>query len=150
MISLAADTKRCHGECGRELPIGSFPAIKRSSDGRHHWCYECIRRYKKQWAAEHPGYHRKRYLERTYGITLEQYASMIAAQDGKCAICGTTDPGGVKGGLFAVDHDHETNEIRGLLCFHCNTGLGHFEDNTDRLEAALRYLQATTRGAAAW
>jgi hypothetical protein len=136
------ETKICHGPCGRELSIGSFPAASRTCDGRHHWCYDCIRQYKQQWAEKHPGYHRKRHLLRTYGITLEQYDSMLAEQNGKCAICGSSDPGDNKHGCFCVDHEHIGGCVRALLCFHCNTALGHMNDDPERLEAAARYVRA--------
>ena len=57
-----------------------------------------------------------------------------------CAICGTDDPnfGHVK--TFSVDHDHETGKVRGLLCLHCNLGLGKFKDNSTNLRKAADYL----------
>lgn len=72
---------------------------------------------------------------RKYGLTPDTYNVMVNEQNGRCAICKE-----VYTPLF-VDHDHETNEIRGLLCFHCNTALGHFEDKITNLEAAINYLQ---------
>ena len=50
---------------------------------------------------------------------------MLKGQGGKCGICGTTSPGGA--GAFHVDHDHEDNQLRGLLCNRCNTRLGTIE-----------------------
>ena len=88
-------------------------------------------------------YHQR--LVRQYGITLCDYHEMLAAQGGGCAICGSTEPGAHKGGharWFDVDHNHETNKVRGLLCSQCNKGLGHFRDSLDLLEKALRYLDA--------
>jgi hypothetical protein len=80
-------------------------------------------------------------LKSTFGITRDDYNVMLAAQDGKCAICGTTTPGNSRVFNFSVDHNHETDEIRGLLCELCNRGLGHFGDDPERLEAAARYLR---------
>ncbi len=67
---------------------------------------------------------RKTYLKLTYNLTLEQYDEMFEQQDGVCAICGGVNTDGKR--LF-VDHDHETNRIRGLLCRKCNTWVGIFE-----------------------
>lgn len=75
---------------------------------------------------------------RARGLTVEQYAEMLAAQGGRCAICGKTPE--AQGYRLAIDHDHETGENRGLLCWACNSGLGKLGDNVEGLEAALRYL----------
>lgn len=85
-------------------------------------------------------YYRNSNLQRNYGITLEDYDDMLLDQKGVCAICGTDDPKGK--GRFHVDHCHTTGKVRGLLCHHCNVGLGHFEDNIERLLDAIEYLRA--------
>ncbi len=63
---------------------------------------------------------------------------MLASQDGKCAICGTTDTG--KHMNFCIDHDHATGKIRSLLCNFCNAGLGHFRDNPQLLRKGADYI----------
>jgi hypothetical protein len=82
---------------------------------------------------------RNRMLIQRYGITQEDYDEMLKGQNGRCAICGTDKPGGIAN-KFHVDHCHTNGHNRGLLCNHCNQGLGHFKDNTDYLEAAIKYL----------
>lgn len=72
-----------------------------------------------------------------YGLTLEQYEAMFLAQDGKCAICRSPDP---RGDHWHIDHDHDTGRVRGILCGHCNPGLGYFGDDPERLAAAIQYL----------
>lgn len=67
----------------------------------------------------------KRMLKKRYDITLQQYEQMLDEQDGVCAICGRENKSKV--GL-SVDHNHKTGGVRGLLCFVCNTKLGHLED----------------------
>lgn len=74
---------------------------------------------------------------REYGITRADFDRMNAEQDGKCLVCGGGP--GVKGRLY-IDHCHTTGEVRGLLCTQCNTGLGMFADDPDRLLAAAAYL----------
>lgn len=61
---------------------------------------------------------RHNHLLRTYGITLDQYNSLLKEQGGGCAICGKTPE--AEGKSLAVDHNHETREIRGVLCSYCN------------------------------
>jgi len=83
---------------------------------------------------------------RQYGLTIEQYEQMEEYQDHKCKICGkeesTLDKNkNVK--RLAIDHDHNTGQIRGLLCSPCNTALGGFKDNIDSLKRAILYLEGS-------
>lgn len=79
---------------------------------------------------------RKHLLKKLYGLTPEQYEEMLAAQGGGCAICG--DPPGER--QHAVDHDHATGEVRGILCHSCNLSIGGFRDDPSLLVAAIDYL----------
>jgi Recombination endonuclease VII len=109
----------------------------------------------KRWKAKNPdkvrAYKRKHYLEnrdkyltierdrqyrKRYGITLVQYNEYLEAQEGKCQICGV-NRAGKKDQCFAVDHDHITGRVRGLLCIKCNSRLGWFEANKNAVEAYL-------------
>ena len=74
-----------------------------------------------------------------YRLKEAEYTAMFVAQDGLCAICRT-------GAASAVDHDHETGVVRGLLCRQCNLGIGHFADNPDRLSAAAKYIASRKGG----
>jgi hypothetical protein len=78
-------------------------------------------------------------LRGNHGITAEQYQAMHDAQNGKCAICGTTESRS-RNKKLVVDHCHATERIRGLLCHRCNAGLGFFQDNIDLFNAAIAYL----------
>lgn len=83
--------------------------------------------------------HRAKWLKQ-YGLTVDEFDSMLATQGGGCAICHTGEPGGR--GTWHVDHCHDSGRVRGLLCRGCNIGLGQFKDNPLLLEAAVRYLSA--------
>lgn len=83
---------------------------------------------------------RRSKLKVAYGLSIEAYSEMLAAQGGGCAICGANEPSG-RTKHFAIDHCHTTGVIRGLLCTKCNRGLGLFNDNTDRMERAVKYLK---------
>lgn len=74
-----------------------------------------------------------------YGLSIVGYEELLERQGGACAICGDVCPSGRR---LAVDHDHETKRIRGLLCSHHNLGLGHFSDDPVLLRAAADYLEA--------
>ena len=75
-------------------------------------------------------------LARLYGISKEAYHQKLEEQGGLCAICES-----VFEKSLAVDHNHKTGEIRGLLCEHCNFGIGKFRDNPKTMESAVRYLR---------
>ena len=85
---------------------------------------------------------RDRYYRARFGITEEQFLSMLEEQEGVCGICGGPETDKIKGKAkrLAIDHDHETGEVRGLLCSKCNRAIGLLEDNVDRLHAAIRWL----------
>jgi hypothetical protein len=63
---------------------------------------------------------------------------MLAAQRGGCGICGTKTVPTI--GSFHVDHDHVTGKVRGLLCHHCNVGIGSLGDSVEVLSKAISYL----------
>lgn len=76
-----------------------------------------------------------------YDLTPEEFDRLLAAQDGRCAICQKDNPPPCMGQKWAVDHDHVTGEVRGVLCHMCNRGLGQFEDCMWLLKAAFEYLR---------
>jgi hypothetical protein len=87
---------------------------------------------------------RNTHLTTKYGITLEEYETMLGAQDGGCKICGATEankPGNRYTNLV-VDHNHETGQVRGLLCNAHNRALGMFDDDVELLQKAIDYLEA--------
>lgn len=77
------------------------------------------------------------HLRRRYGIGADDFDRMVEEQGGVCLICGRADP-------EHVDHDHMTGEVRGILCFNCNGGLGQFKDDIGALLAAAAYLASTS------
>lgn len=106
------------------------------------------RRKNKKRVIEYETFHRdktkakrnalKSNLKLKYGITIEEYDDMYVKQNGKCAICGVSETElKIK---FAVDHDHKTNLVRGLLCKNCNFILGHAYDDITILQNAINYL----------
>jgi recombination endonuclease VII len=124
--------KRCPG-CGKEKPWSAFPRNKNTRDGLAFYCEEChnqkVRESKERNNAGYSAYHRKH----RYGVTKEDIEALLARQDGKCPICRTRPP-------THLDHDHQTGEVRDMLCFGCNGGLGQFQDNINWLIRAVIYL----------
>tara|TARA_B100001059_G_C17453368_1_gene388534 strand:+ start:117 stop:596 length:480 start_codon:yes stop_codon:yes gene_type:complete len=74
-----------------------------------------------------------------YGLTTTEYDNMLREQNGVCAICGSDNPRGKN--VFVIDHNHDTGEVRGLLCDMCNKGIGCLGDNLDKLRSAVLYLE---------
>ena len=129
--------KECKG-CGkRAYHSEDLEAFVKASSCRHGYSRQCKECKSK---AVSPEKRRELNLQRLYGITLEDYDMMILAQDGKCAICETTSPRG-NTGRFHVDHNHDTGEVRGLLCSNCNTGIGLLQDSSKIVLKALNYLE---------
>ncbi len=87
------------------------------------------------------------WLKSTYGITIEDYNRMLEAQSGVCAICENPPTGTMKKGskivpmVLAVDHDHNTNIVRSLLCLNCNTGIGGLKENPAFLRKAADMIE---------
>jgi hypothetical protein len=88
----------------------------------------------------HPLIAWKSHLMRKYGITVEDYEFIYKEQEGKCKGCGRFFD------KLSVDHDHNTNEIRGLLCRNCNMALGLLYDNKETLLNLLAYLEENNNG----
>jgi len=82
---------------------------------------------------------RKFQLKYKFGLTLEDYNSMFDEQQGKCAVCGRHQSE-LKLSL-AVDHNHETGKVRGLLCSGCNTALGMLRENKNSILSMVEYLK---------
>lgn len=92
---------------------------------------------KRQWRKDNPGYHRPYSNFYRYGVTEERYKEMLDSQGGACAICG-----GIK--RLGVDHCHNSKKVRGILCMHCNTAIGHLKDSTELFQKAIQYLQKSS------
>jgi hypothetical protein len=86
---------------------------------------------------------RRSILKRRYGITPEQYETMLAAQGGHCALCDRT-PADERFKHLSVDHCHGTGHVRGLLCMSCNQAIGKLGDDENGLLRALNYLRGST------
>lgn len=123
-------------KCGERKPFSGFHTRVSSPDGMHHRCKTCRREDTSARYAKN----RERILatqrEQKYGLAPGEYALRMAAQGGKCAVCGD------QLSSAHVDHSHSTGVVRGLLCPGCNLGLGHFRDSPEALRNAALYLEA--------
>ena len=103
-------------------------------------CKECTVKRTVEYNRKNSSSVKSQYLKRNYGLTFEEFESMLSDQDNCCAICnGSKSYGRHK--RFSVDHDDSTGKIRGLLCHRCNTALGLVEDNIHTLKSMIEYLE---------
>lgn len=128
--------------CSKELPIMDFTFKSKPLGLRHNYCKPCgrTRRHNNPKYAESK---RRAALKFHYGITLEDYGKLLAEQEGKCKLCGTETPGNKRCKNFNVDHDHQTGEIRGLLCGPCNLIVGYVEKSPELVIKILAYLKSS-------
>lgn len=167
--ALATGGIQC-SKCGERKPLDAFrPSVVNKGSGV---CRPCFAVYAREWNGKNPEKARIRYeawkakkppedmlaqrraaaerarssgkrrfyhVKSKYGITRDDYEAMMEAQGGACAIClRAPEPGR----HLAVDHEHDTGRVRGLLCRTCNSALGLFYENTDSMRRAIAYLES--------
>ena len=120
LIEMTIDTKRCRN-CLEDKVLDAFHNDRRTPDGRYDVCRACRTKHRN-----------------ITDIPKERYEALLQSQNYSCAICGINAEETKQG--LAVDHDHATDEVRGLLCMRCNVGLGYFKDNINSLNQAVNYL----------
>jgi|DEB19_MinimDraft_3_1074340.scaffolds.fasta_scaffold28849_5 hypothetical protein len=149
--------------CKRVLPAEKY-YWKRTGVRNSHQCRDCYQVARRPYQIAYMARigkekQRERYdpekraesVVKSYGLTLQKYDEILARQNGGCAICGSKVAKTKRNGRFCVDHDHETGEVRGLLCAPCNRGIGLLQDNPEILQAGATYLRnAKNPFAKAW
>ncbi len=118
--------------------------LTKSKDGRRPECKACRKVSSRAEYLQNPKpgkWSKNAYLKRKYGISLDEYEELLRTQQGVCAICRAKE-----NRSLAVDHDHKTGRVRGLLCTNCNQGLGKFRDDVDLLYASVLYLESCRSG----
>ena len=124
------------------LSEGIFDSSRRS--GHMERCKECEAARQAEYRAD-PVYlaaNRRRQREcsyRRFGASVADYDRLLIEQDGRCAICGHLPAEGES--ILEFDHHHAEARPRGLLCHHCNVGIGHLAEDAERLYAAVAYLE---------
>lgn len=131
--------------CNENKPVDHFDQDVRYRSGYRSQCKECrLITLRRASLASH--------LKRAYGATIEWYDQKLEEQGGVCAICKqketrrsrpVTQAGvrSLKVTRLSVDHDHDTGELRGLLCQRCNIAIGHLMDDLEYLKNAIAYIE---------
>lgn len=163
--------KRCK-KCGAVKSLDDFYRNRGARDDRRPECKACanatrLKRYRgnrdreiarvRAWQKANPGrvkawrqknrdrlnkQLRKIHLRNKFGLTVEEYADILEAQGGVCALCKAPPTPGIS---LHVDHDHGTGEIRGLLCVRCNNAIGLLREDPDLMQRAARYVTADAK-----
>lgn len=125
--------KRCP-KCGETKPVDEFVRNRSARDGVGSYCRPCHARVVRENVKRNHGNGRSFQLKRRYGVDAQGAAWRVLQQGGVCAVCGEADP-------VHIDHDHDSKEVRGVLCFNCNRALGYFGDDLMTLYRAADYLE---------
>ena len=157
------NTKYCSG-CDTNKKITEFHIDNSEKDGHRFQCKICRNAKQREYAKNNKdiikarnakkaesrrAYYqseagikssRRAHLKQKYNITLEKYEEMLENQNHVCKICGSPEMNN-KNKVLCVDHNHKTEEIRGLLCGLCNAGIGHFKDDINLFINAIKYLK---------
>ena len=111
-------------KCKTDKDLDAYHADRRTGNRKRNVCIDC-----------------RQSQRQVTNLSTFEYAKLLVEQNNACAICGV-EATELKRELN-VDHNHETKKIRGLLCHHCNIGLGNFKDSTTLLSVAIEYLERT-------
>lgn len=154
-------TRKCY-KCRRIKDLTEFYKHKNQPLGRMYECKSCRKKYKKRWYRQNleksqlnTKLYRQRnkdnmyeidkrnHLKTKYNLTLEQYKNLLILQNYVCKICKKPETviKSKKRAVLSVDHNHQTKEIRGLLCNNCNRALGLFKDDVVLLQGAINYIK---------
>lgn len=126
------ETRRC-SKCRHIKPAGDFTRDKQKRDGLRPYCRQCEKEERDRTAERR----RRAQIVRKYGVDPGWYDRTIADQGGCCGIC-RRPLSEVK---IAIDHDHSTGAVRGILCSLCNSGIGMLGDDPEIVLSAFKYLR---------
>lgn len=151
-------------KCKILKPETDFGKYKAKKNGLNSWCKQCTceatSNYRKrhpekaiEWNAKNPekikemskkyreatvDLRKHKRLQKCYGLSVDQYNELLASQNGVCAICHNAN---TDGRPLYVDHNHSTNQVRGLLCVKCNFALGYAKEDITILQTLIDYLK---------
>ena len=118
---MMSNTQVCT-KCKIDKDLDAYHADRRTGNRKRNVCIDC-----------------RQSQRQVTNLSTFEYAKLLVEQNNACAICGINADDLVQG--LCVDHNHETNQVRGLLCNACNLGLGQFKDSVVFLSYAIEYLE---------
>lgn len=130
-------------KCCQEKAPEEFHKHSKRYDGLQARCKPCNSQATKDAHKANPQHSRAKHIRNAYGLDWETYEEMFKSQDGSCYLC--QHPLKLYSNDLMesarVDHDHETGQVRALLCHNCNALLGHGKENPMLLRKAADYLE---------
>lgn len=151
--------KAC-SKCGETKPTDAFWKDSRYRGGYQHQCKACKYKVSEEWRKRNresvnakqreyqranPDVARRSWVKKKYGMTWDEYQSMVFTHDNRCGVCWRTADEAEPGRLLSVDHCHETGRVRGLLCGGCNRALGLLQDDVLRIRKLAEYVERYAR-----
>lgn len=129
-------------QCREEKDFSLF-RYRKPRGNYESYCKACESINNKKWMSNNKESQRQREFKRNlrvkFGMTEDDYYEKLESQNNGCAICRSRFS--LSGRHLAVDHDHKTGKIRGLLCNECNTAIGLMKENTDLFYNATVYIE---------
>lgn len=107
-----------------------FSKNNNARDGLQNWCKSCLSQYNKEFKLANREFSKRAHHKSRYNLTPAEFDTLSKV----CQICGTEKD-------LCIDHNHIFGFVRGILCGHCNRGLGNFKEDIDLLKKAMRYLE---------
>jgi len=129
-------TKIC-SICSVEKDSTDFPVNSGGRHGLHSQCKVCRNNVSKYRYSNGDSYAIR--LQKLYGLSVDEYEQMYSDANGCCQVCGISEQENNK--RLAVDHNHNTGKVRGLLCGKCNTALGQLDDSLVKISSLYSYLK---------
>lgn len=136
-LTLFPDTPRGCSSCKRLLHPSWFVRCQGNKDGLHSQCIECRAVARRADYANRREEFAAKHRIKTYGLDPATFARLVERQQNHCAICDEDFDFCIR----HIDHDHETGQVRGLLCPRCNTTIGRANDDPALLRAMAAYIE---------
>lgn len=153
------DARKECSQCKEVKLLSEYTKYKASKPALRTECRSCNNKRSLNTFHKNPSHHRARHMEwhaknrdskleamranmlrRNYDISIDDYNSMLSAQGGKCANKGCPNIPDTLDRMLAVDHDHVTGNVRGLLCCNCNLVLGNSGESAECFYGLIDYL----------
>ena len=144
--TLLKKCRKCGLEARAESDLVNFVTNKRAPLGKMNLCRPCSDvMFKESYRVNGKKWNHKKWKEHIhskFGITYVEFDEMMEAQDHKCKLCGCKkeDKRNMTHVQLSIDHNHETGEIRGLLCHTCNMAIGMLKDDPVLIKKVLEYI----------